>query len=182
MSDELLVRHCAPTLAGLKTANMFNCEYSSEKEMREDLRELNRRLSKKGVIAVPLKYNGKVCLVYVVRIRNLEADLLDDITLMILKEQGYSDLRPACLIARLARRLLEDEFPHEIGLFLGYPPEDVAGFIEKRDCKLCGYWRVYGDVNSAKKKFDKFSKCFRIYLDQIEKGRPVEQLTVSLAG
>ena len=54
MSDEILVRHCAPTLAGLKTANMFNCEYDSEEEMREDLRELNRRLSSKGVMAVPL--------------------------------------------------------------------------------------------------------------------------------
>ena len=182
MSDEILVRHCAPTLAGLKTANMFNCEYDSEKEMREDLRELNRRLSSKGVMAVPLKYNGKTCLVYIVRIRNLEADLLDDTTLRILKDQGYSDLRPGCLIARLSRRLSGDDYPHEIGLFLGYPPEDVKGFIEKRECKLSGYWRVYSDVSSAKAKFDKFSKCFRIYLEQLEKGRALEQLTVGFAG
>jgi hypothetical protein len=36
-------------------------------------------------------------------------------------------------------------------------------------------------VNSAKAKFDQFSKCFRVYLKQLEKGRPVEELTVKLA-
>ena len=181
MPDELLVRHCAPTLAGLKTANMFNCEYESEKSMREDLRVLNRRLADKGVMAVPLKYNGKTALIYIVRKKNLEADLLEDNTLRILKEEGYSDLRTGCMIARLSKRLAGDDFPHEIGLFLGYPAEDVRGFIEKRDCKLCGYWKVYGDVNSAKTKFDQFSKCFRVYLKQLEKGRPVEELTLKLA-
>ena len=25
-----------------------------------------------------------------------------------------------------------DEFPHDIGLFLGYPPEDVLGFITNK--------------------------------------------------
>ena len=35
--------------------------------------------------------------------------------------------------SRLIKRLNEDaEFPHEIGLFPGYPPEDVRGFIENR--------------------------------------------------
>ena len=81
MSDELFIRHCAPTLAGLKTANMFNCEYGSKEEMRKDLRDLNRRLSRKGVIAVPLKFSGKSALVYIVRIGDLKEDLLDEHTL-----------------------------------------------------------------------------------------------------
>lgn len=181
MSDELLIRHCAPTLAGLKTANMFNCEYESKEEMRKDLRDLNKRLSRKGVIAVPLKFSGKSALVYIVRIGDLKEDLLDEQTVEILREQGYSDFRPACLISHLSKRLSGCDFPHEIGLFLGYPPEDVQGFIEKRECKFTGYWKVYSDVNSAKDKFEKYSKCFRIYLKQIEKGRSVESLTVACA-
>lgn len=36
-------------------------------------------------------------------------------------------------------------FPHEIGLFLGYPVEDVKGFIENKgeNCVKCGAWKVY---------------------------------------
>lgn len=45
------------------------------------------------------------------------------------------------------------EFPHEVGLFLGYPPEDVEGFIENkaRSCKITGYWKVYSDEEKAKR-------------------------------
>ena len=39
------------------------------------------------------------------------------------------------------------EFPHEVGLFLSYPPEDVKGFIAHRanDFKCAGLWKVYGN-------------------------------------
>lgn len=34
-------------------------------------------------------------------------------------------------VAELIRRVRhEEDFPHEIGLFLGYPSEDVSGFIK----------------------------------------------------
>jgi hypothetical protein len=35
MSEDLFVRHCAPTLAGLKTGNLFTCEFESEYEMQD---------------------------------------------------------------------------------------------------------------------------------------------------
>ena len=43
------------------------------------------------------------------------------------------------------------EFPHEVGLFLSYPPEDVKGFIDHRanDFKCAGLWKVYGDEEKA---------------------------------
>ena len=53
----------------------------------------------------------------------------------------------------LIRRLQDEaEFPHEIGLFLSYPPEDVQGFIDHhaRDFKLSGLWKVYGDEAYAR--------------------------------
>ncbi|WP_302812453.1 DUF3793 family protein [Victivallis vadensis] len=40
------------------------------------------------------------------------------------------------------------EFPHEIGIFLGYPLKDVRGFIENSAACLAvprGLWRVAGD-------------------------------------
>ena len=53
-------------------------------------------------------------------------------------------MMPEQCLARLIERLKDaDEFPHEIGLFLGYPPEDVEGFIqEPNGQKYTGIWKV----------------------------------------
>ena len=50
------------------------------------------------------------------------------------------------------------EFPHEIGLFLGYPVEDVKGFIKNRgkNCLYSGYWKVYGKMAEKAKLFERF--------------------------
>lgn len=45
--------------------------------------------------------------------------------------------------------------PDEIGLFLGYPIEDVRSYIEcdGKDYLYCGYWKVYHNVDHCKKLF-----------------------------
>lgn len=48
--------------------------------------------------------------------------------------------------------------PHEIGLFLGIPLDDVKDFMECADkkCLGCGYWKVYNDYNKAKEIFKQY--------------------------
>ena len=50
--------------------------------------------------------------------------------------------------------------PHELGLFLGYPLEDVKDFMEctKKECLACGYWKVYNKHNKAKVIFNLFDR------------------------
>lgn len=68
-------------------------------------------------------------------------------------------------------------FPHEIGCFLGYPAEDVRGFIEDiKPCKLVGTWKVYGNEEMAKHLFQIYEKCTYAYLEHFEKGMSLEQL------
>ena len=43
---------------------------------------------------------------------------------------GYDDINLAKCLNRLAIRLKVDDFPHEIGLVLGYPLDDVKAFIK----------------------------------------------------
>ena len=69
MSEEILLRNCAPTLAGLKTGNIFGCAYADENALRESLRGWNRRLLQKGLRVVPLQYCGGRALLYVYRPR-----------------------------------------------------------------------------------------------------------------
>lgn len=183
MSEEMLVRHCSPTLAGIKTGNLFTCPYESKAQNIKDIRRLNQRLARKGLCILPLRYLNKRVLVYVFRPAGLERDLADQKALSLLRNAGYRCENIKQCVIELARRLKErGAFPHEIGLFLSYPPEDVKGFIENRarNCKCAGYWKVYGDEEMARKRFSQFEKCTRCYCKQWAKGVGVERLTVAV--
>ncbi len=65
MSEELLIRHCAPTLAGLKTGNLFTAAVESEDALRKSVCRLNASFRSKGLQVVPLRYRNGRALVYV---------------------------------------------------------------------------------------------------------------------
>ena len=182
MSEEMVVRHCSPTLAGMKTGNMFVCPYSGAEEMRDEIRRWNRQLGKKGLRFLPLRFRNNRALIYVYRPAKLSRDLQHETACRLLSERGYCTGTPDRCVGQLMKRLKEsEEFPHEIGLFLGYPPEDVCGFIENRacNCKCVGCWKVYGDEEAARQKFAQYKKCTRIYCEQWAKGKAIERLTVA---
>jgi hypothetical protein len=82
----------------------------------------------------------------------------------VLSGLGYPAGTPvSAALAHLQNRFARGTFPHEVGLFLGYPAEDVLGFVEHkgRNYKLCGYWKVYGDVEQAKLRFRQYDICRR---------------------
>lgn len=182
MSEEMIINHCSPTLAGIKTGALFNCAYPSEREMRSEVRSWNKTLSPKGLRVLPLRYNGRTALIYIYRPAMLSIDLKNETARRLLAECGYASETPEGCIVQLMRRFAEcDKFPHEIGLFLGYPPEDVCGFIANKagGCKCVGYWKVYGDEEKAKMTFAMFEKCTRCYCRQHAKGTGIERLAVA---
>ena len=181
MSDGLVIFHCTPTLASIKTANLFSCPYDALEELYASIRSLNRRLSGKGLRIVPLKCKDGRALIYVYRPNRLERDLNDAGACALLHACGYECCGASCCIMRLIERLRENEdFPHEIGLFLGYPPEDVEGFIYRRsEVKYTGFWKVYGDVESARRTFQRYRRCTDSYLKQAASGLEIERLTVA---
>ena len=147
MSEELVVRQCAPTLAGIKTGSLFSCPCDSPEELRQEVRRINRLLAGKGLCLLPLRFDGSRALLYLYRPSRLRQDLEDAEAVRLLEESGYPCHSAGQCVACLIRRLREsEEFPHEIGLFLSYPPEDVRGFIEQglplQVCRTVeGLWR-----------------------------------------
>lgn len=178
MSEELIVRHCAPTLANLKTGSLFVCPITDRASFFSSLRSLNELLVPKGLRALPLRIREYSALVYLYRPSRLKKDLEDPAAIKILQDHGYS-CYGKCLPRLIERVRASEEFPHEIGLFLGYPPEDVQGFLDHRPCKCSGCWKVYGDENKAKKTFDLYKKCERVYCQQLAQGIDIKRLTVA---
>ena len=123
MSEDYLIRNCAPTLAGIKTANLFSCPCPDRAELVASLCRLNSRLCRKGLRVVPLRFSEKKALIYLYRPRQLAEDLRHGEAMRILNPLGYDCAKSEQCLVRLARKLrAREEFPHEIGLFLGYPP------------------------------------------------------------
>lgn len=182
MSEEYLIRNCAPTLAGLKTGSLFSCPCPDRDALRGAVRRLNRRLKTKGLRLLPLRFTDTKVLLYLFRPGRLQQDLSRQEARQLLDCQGYDPENCDKCVARLVKRLREkEEFPHEIGLFLGYPPEDVLGFVTQGPdcCKCSGCWKVYGDAEAAQKKFALFRHCTKVYCDCWAKGTNIERLTVA---
>ena len=177
----LIVQHCSPTLVGLKTANMFTFALDSQEELRCELCAINRRLSGKGLRVIPLRYRCGKALIYVYRPERLKCDLQSSEACGVLESCGYScgECAGRQLSQLISRLRTSDEFPHEIGLFLGYPPEDVIGFIERRPCVLSGLWKAYGDPDEAQRRFDRLRHCTEVWCKCWPEGVPLERLTVA---
>ena len=180
MSDEMIVRQCAPTLAGIKTGSLFPCPYESRTQLMDEIRAMNHMLVPKGLCMLPVRCEGGSALLYVYRPGRLQQDLQNDLAQRLLQKAGYSRGGSALCVSQLVQRLRrQEDFPHEIGLFLGYPPGDVCGFMEGRACKCIGCWKVYTDEAGAKHKFDQYRKCTRIYRAAWAKGTDIERLAVA---
>ena len=182
MLESEIIAHCAPTLAGLKTANMFSYKPADMELLEREIRDGNEKLNGKGVFIDVLKTGEARVLVYVYRKKRLQRDLCREEVRCILADCGYEDPEPADCIRCLKRRFSGAEcFPHEVGLFLGYPLSDVVGFIEQKgkNYKCAGIWKVYGNEEETRNLFRKLKRCTDVYIRRFAKGASITKLTVA---
>lgn len=179
--EKNLIEYASPTLASLKTANLFNHPVSSDVELENDLTALNSQLEEKGISLLVLSRCRNKALIYVYRKSHLQTDLNCPEIARFLRTYGYDHMETESALNRLKERFdQKEEFPHEIGIFLGYPLGDVVGFIqnEGKNCKCAGCWKVYADECEATRLFARYRKCRSVYVSLWQKGRTVWQLTV----
>ena len=199
MLEDYLIKYCSPTLASLKSGSLFNCRCSKDTELNESISEWNTTLMSRGISIYLLRRTDTTALIYVYRQSAITETLSDPEIQAFLRSYGYDAcnccggcISDQCSIENCLKHLEsriisrngnnEMRFPHEIGIFLGYPLADVAGFINNngRNCKCIGTWKVYGDAAYARKAFARYSKCSDVYNRLWRSGRrSVLQLTVA---
>ena len=69
--EQYLIDNCSPTLASLKTANLFNYRYSSTDELNKAVWRWNKELSVKGISVTVLRRRENTALIYVYRTEKL---------------------------------------------------------------------------------------------------------------
>ena len=177
-----LIEHCAPTLARLKVGSLFSLISPCWENLYAEAAQLSRQLRPKGLALRIIPAGESRALCYLYRERLLADTLRGAPEAAFLRSSGYSSVCVQDALNTLCCRLARGgDFPHEVGLFLGYPLSDVIAFIENkgRDCVCCGCWKCYGDACEAKRLFALYDKCTEVYRRLYRAGRTLCELTVS---
>lgn len=201
--ERKLVHHCTPTLAALKPANLFNfrdapkasCgivapddESAPERAFAQALEACRAKLEPCGTRIEVLARRTAGALLYVYRPALLMRAIAEERVATYLEGEGYDISSLSTCIERLHRRICGTDlqsliegrcsFPHEIGFFLGYPYEDVVGFIENRgENFLCsGCWKVYAREGDALECFCRYKNCTAAYENLYDEGVSIDSL------
>jgi len=171
-----LALQCAPVITGIKISNLLIVATKDEDAVRTILK-------KSGMIHYRLlRQDGKTTFLLFDKIL-LSAYLQDPDVQRILKVNGYRDLSLGGIFRTFQYHYQTymnqgEGFPHEMGLLLGYPVEDVEGFIEHkgRSYLYSGYWKVYKNVEEKKTLFESYENAKETLIQLLDKGMNMREI------
>ncbi|MCI5602848.1 MAG: DUF3793 family protein [Clostridiales bacterium] len=151
-----LALQCAPLITGLKVSNLLIISKGNEEVVK-------RILNRTGISYYRLIQIRTKTTFLLFRRNELEEFLSDEKVKNVFRKAGYKSLQIGKILRTFSLRyeayMQGDKcFPHEMGLLLGYPVEDVVGFVENngKNFLYSGYWKVYKNQKAKVKLFDKF--------------------------
>ncbi|WP_066638953.1 DUF3793 family protein [Desulfolucanica intricata] len=168
----------APTIAKEKPSSLINFtksyrnSYALWEKYKSELFELPNihfyEIYRKKDSILVLFYNPQ----------NLSKILSQKDHLNFLKSFGYNEEMNLNQFLDILKERFTKEFPHELGIFLGYPLMDVTSFIKNKgkNYLLCKYWKVYHNPQRAKDIFYNFDRAKIKTLILMENG--VEPLNI----
>ncbi len=179
-----LLTFASPALLGRKQANLFSFSVDCLTDYRKEIDRYKKELAPLGISVEYLycKQNRVYLLVY--RKDMMLQYLRQPAVREFLIKEGYpvnigeeeSLYQTLCI---LRKHIIQGaEFPHEVGFFFGYPPEDVFSFIREkgRNYKLVGDWKVYGDGKAALRTFRSYARCRKRLMEQASAGADIVSL------
>lgn len=164
--SELLAYQCMPTLLKLKPASLITVDKGLVPDVREIYSLIRSYLDQYSCSFMTFQETesrlylflySEYLLSQAITAGNRQS-FLESLEYPVGKEQ--MDLTLSQLGKRFRNYWITGGFPHEIGIFLGYPLADVEGFILHggRNYILCGMWKVYQRVKVAEAAFYNFRR------------------------
>lgn len=167
---------CAPLISGLKVSNLLIISAEDEALVRVILR-------RSGISFFRLLRTGEKVTFLLFRKNPLEAYLKQQEVEAMLAEAGYAELSLGNILSTFQKRYAHymsagGRFPHEMGLLLGYPAEDVKGFVENegKNFLYSGYWKVYADVEEKRRLFQKFENAKETVIQLLSYGVGIQYI------
>jgi len=165
-----LALQCAPLLTGIKISNLlivpnYNATYISS-------------LFQGTSISTCIIYQSDRKTTFLLfNLGELEMYLNQNKQCEVMKALGYMMTDLKGMIKEFSNRYQlymqnGGMFPHEMGLFLGYPVEDVVGFIENegKNFLYTGYWKVYNNQSKAVELFERYNEAKEMVIRMVSMG------------
>jgi hypothetical protein len=180
----LIAYHAAPTLLGIKPATLI-CPCRAGRDLGRALKESASCLgSSFGVRVIALRNRSDARLVFIYDPDMLRRTLTGTGVREFLAETGYDVTEAGAdeLVSQLKEKFRGNGFPHEIGVFLGYPVEDVRCFIERRGrgCRTAGCWKTYGNPERVKNCSARFQRAKMLAAELIVGGAGWDEVVEGL--
>ncbi len=167
-----LGRHCGITFAGIKPASLLGVKTGE----RRAFRRVAKGFRRKGFVFRAVRENGDRTVVYIYHAARMEQILFSAEVRDFLSAFGYRYDTLSEAVEELAARMQAGAFPHEVGVFLGYPLEDVRGFIADPQGGSPGYWRVYGGEAEKAKLFARYKRCSARICSMMDGGKSLSAI------
>lgn len=160
-----LLMPCAPVMMHCRAACSLSLLHTKDNQ-KEVFACFLHLLLCNNLLAKPLVSTEDFTVYLVYQEDMLLTKLKDQRASKLLEDCGYKAGNLAVLLRTLSKRMEayfyeEAEFPHELGVFLGYPVEDVLAYRREdgRNPVLTGYWKVYHNVSKARSEFQRYDRA-----------------------
>ena len=171
-----LALQCAPLLMGIKMSNLLIVPNRNVLDVYE--------LFKDTCISVALIYMSEQKTMFLLyRREELDIYLKSATTKEVMELFGYRGMTPVEIRRELIHRYEKyaegnGMFPHEMGVLLGYPTEDVLGFIENqgKNYLYAGYWKVDGNLMETKALFEEYNKAKEHVITMVSQGIEIRRI------
>jgi hypothetical protein len=178
----LITYGIAPTICGYKTSTLITLSDKYKNTYNLWKMYKNEFLSKVSLNCFELNHSEGIYTVLFYDEKNLEEKIKQKEHINFLKGFGYEERESILSSLFRLRNRYRDGCPHEIGLFLDIPLEDVLGFIKYsgKNFLYCGYWKVYSNLEAALETFEKYNWSKGKVIELIGEGRETFEIITLL--
>lgn len=171
-----LALQCAPLLTGIKVSNLLIVNYHNKNAVID---MFDKTMISHYVLVETME--KVVFLLY--RKENLQEYLNRYDVNVLMTQYGYKSQRLLKVLKKFSMRYCYymnygGKFPHEMGLILGYPVDDVKGFIENegKEFLYIGYWKVYSDLQETIELFKKYNRAKELLIQLVKQGTSIRSI------
>lgn len=165
-----LLEILGPVILGSKPCEIINISSKDIKgrEKIKDIKSFFKDCSKISYEIINLN-NDSIRILFINK-EALNNALINKKCLSFLRFLGYpKEYSIDMYMQKLIEKLKTKDFPHEIGIFLGYPLKDVLGFMGygKNELYTTCVWKIYGDPSISYEVCNSFLKDRAIMKEMI---------------
>lgn len=180
--DKYMLFLLAPVIGGLKPSSTITLKKDSkEYHTWNDYKEIF--LEKTRLKHILLREDDDAIILLIYSEKRLEDYInKEEVRKFLLKLDYNSEGSLEDILNNLVERYNKFHCPHELGVFLGIPLQDVIDFMEctTKKCLLCGYWKVFNDFDYALQIFNDYNKSKELVLDYVILESKPEDIILSL--